>query len=203
MAGFRVPLPVRWFFYKRIWRINQPGTVFLTFDDGPSGSLTEWILDLLSKESIPATFFCVGENVQRFPMLAERMRQEGHVVANHSMKHEKGIKTSRAAYVRSVEQADKLIESNLFRPPYGRVNMIQTRAIRKKYQIIMWSWLSKDYDASVPVHTIIEDAAKSIQQGDILLLHDNHKVEQRLKEILPELIRIVREKNLSFGLISV
>lgn len=203
MAGFRVPLPVQWFFYKRVWRINQPDTVFLTFDDGPTGDLTTWILDLLRDEAVPATFFCVGENVLRFPNLLERMRSEGHLVANHSMRHEKGIRTNRAEYVKSVEEADELIGSNLFRPPYGRVSMVQTRSIRKKYRIIMWSWLSMDYDQNLPISKILDDARKSIRQGDILVVHDNPKVDQRLRELLPELIRIVREKNLRFGLISV
>ncbi|HIP32420.1 MAG TPA: polysaccharide deacetylase family protein [Crocinitomicaceae bacterium] len=195
---FKTPIIHRWFFYRRIWGFSTKKKVYLTFDDGPTKELTNWILDYLKKENIKATFFCVGENAKAHPELIERMVLEGHVIGNHTMHHEKGTATSKANYLASIEEASQHIDSSLFRPPYGRMWVKYSRAIRKKYKIIMWSWLSYDYDASVSVDTILSRAKKQIKGGDIIVLHDNLKVEDRIKVLLPELVKVIRKKGLGF-----
>ena len=172
----------------------------MTFDDGPTEGLTDWLIEELSKHDVKATFFCVGENVKRHPNLTKKLIERGHVVANHTMKHEKGTSTSKSEYLASIQETSTLIDSKLFRPPYGRMPWTFTKAVSQRYRIIMWTWLSYDFDESVSVQNIIAQADR-IKAGDILVLHDNKRVEERVKLILPEVIRIVKSKGLHFEVI--
>lgn len=199
---FKTPFVFRYLFSRREWGFSDLSSVYLTFDDGPTAELTQWILNFLKEEKISATFFCVGENAQNHPELMDRMRSEGHSIGNHTMNHLKGTSTSKVEYLESIEKANEFIDSDLFRPPYGRMSLRLGGAICKKYRVIMWSWLSYDYDQNVSVEKILKKAKKQIQGGDIIVLHDNLKVQDRLKEILPELINIIRDKNLSFKAIK-
>ena len=202
MKIFRTPIYFPWFFPRRRWGFSSAvNSVFLTFDDGPTPELTNWILEVLGREQIKATFFCVGSNAKAHPELMQRMVQEGHAIGNHTMRHEKGTKVSKKEYIQSIREASKYIDSKLFRPPYGRLPMVFGRTIRKNYQIIMWSWLSYDYDKTVPITQIIEEAHR-IKPGDVLIVHDNEKVKDRIKVLLPQLIKIIREKGLNFAVIS-
>lgn len=198
---FKTPFFHRWIFHRRVWGFSNKSVVFLTFDDGPNAELTNWILDFLEGENIKATFFCVGENAKQYPELIDKMRQGGHSVGNHTMNHEKGIRTSKKKYLDSIEEASKYIQSDLFRPPYGRVWMRYTSQIRKKYKIIMWSWLSYDYDSAISIEKVLNKAERQIKGGEIIVLHDNIKTEDRLKILLPKLILLIREKNLKFDVI--
>ena len=198
---FKTPFFHRWIFHRRVWGFSNKSVVFLTFDDGPNAELTNWILDFLEGENIKATFFCVGENAKQYPELIDKMRQGGHSVGNHTMNHEKGIRTSKKKYLDSIEEASKYIQSDLFRPPYGRVWMRYTSQIRKKYKIIMWSWLSYDYDSAISIEKVLNKAERQIKGGEIIVLHDNIKTEDRLKILLPKLILLIRETNLKFDVI--
>ena len=202
MKIFRTPIYFRWLFPRRKWGFSaSKNCVYLTFDDGPTPELSAWILDLLKRENIPATFFCVGTNAVKYPETIQRILDAGHALGNHTMRHEKGTSVSKKTYLDSIEEASKHIPSTLFRPPYGRLPMIYGRTIRKKYTLVMWTWLSYDYDKSVSISEILTHA-KRIKPGDILVLHDNEKVTERIKELLPELIACIREKGLDFAPIS-
>ena len=198
MYLFKTPFIFRWIFPRKVWGVSSSKHVYLTFDDGPTVELTRWILDALQKENIKATFFCVGENAKQHPGLMDEIRAAGHLIGNHTMCHENGNKTAKQAYLKSIEEAAPYTSSILFRPPYGRLPISFVKPIRKKYKIIMWSWLSYDYDHSVSVDKILEEG-KKIKAGDILVLHDNVKVEERIKVLLPQLISIVKEKGLQFA----
>lgn len=201
MKLFRTPKVFRWIFPRRIWGFSSSEPkVYLTFDDGPTEGLTDWLIEELSKHDAKATFFCVGENVRRQPNLTKKLIERGHVVANHTMKHEKGTSTSKSEYLASIQETSTLIDSKLFRPPYGRMPWTFTKAVSQRYRIIMWTWLSYDFDESVSVQKIIAQADR-IKAGDILVLHDNKRVEERVKLILPEVIRIVKSKGLHFEVI--
>lgn len=199
MLLFKTPRFFRWIFPKKTWGFSRSEkSVYLTFDDGPDPDATPYVLDLLKDKNIKATFFCVGENVLKHPDLYKRMTDEGHSVGNHTMRHENGLKTETKRYVESVDQAALLIDSKLFRPPYGRITQSQTNILSKRYKLIMWTWLSYDYDADVPVTKILTNAGKQIKGGDILVLHDNKKSVSRLKILLPEILSIVEKKGLGF-----
>jgi peptidoglycan/xylan/chitin deacetylase (PgdA/CDA1 family) len=197
MKNFRIPFFVPWIFPRRIWKMKSKNAVYLTFDDGPQEGLTDWILDFLEERNIQATFFCVGENVKNQPVLFSKILSKGHRVGNHTMKHEKGTRTHRSNYLKSVKNAGEYIESDLFRPPYGRLPLWKTTEIRKNYRIVMWSWLSYDYDNTVSIDNILANA-KSIKGGDILVFHDNLKSHDRLKVLLPKVVDEITEKGLHF-----
>jgi peptidoglycan/xylan/chitin deacetylase (PgdA/CDA1 family) len=197
MKNFRIPFFVPWIFPRRIWKMKSKNAVYLTFDDGPQEGLTDWILDFLEERNIQATFFCVGENVKNQPVLFSKILSKGHRVGNHTMKHEKGTRTHRSNYLKSVKNAGEYIESELFRPPYGRLPLWKTTEIRKNYRIVMWSWLSYDYDNTVSIDNILANA-KSIKGGDILVFHDNLKSHDRLKVLLPKVVDVITEKGLHF-----
>lgn len=198
---FKTPFLFKILFFKRIWGFSHSKkSVYLTFDDGPHPDITPWILDYLLMENIKATFFCVGDNVRKYPEIYLRILQEGHAIGNHSMHHNNAIKTSLSAYLLSIDEASKLIQTNLYRPPYGRLPISWGNSILGKYKIIMWSWLSYDYDQQISVSQILKKA-KRISPGDILVLHDNPKITAKQKELLPQLIQLLKEKKLTFEII--
>lgn len=203
MKLFKTPRFFRIFFPNKTWGFSRSEkAVYLTFDDGPDPDITPWVLDFLKEKDIQATFFCVGENVKNNPAIYARILAEGHAVGNHSMKHEKGVKTALKEYLHSIESAKEYIDSKLFRPPYGRMTFSQTHQVKMNYDIIMWSWLSFDYDKNIPVEKILRKAKKQLKAGDILVLHDNAKTKDRLKILLPEIVAIIGEKELKFKRIS-
>lgn len=200
MKLFRYPRIFDLLFPNRVWRIKDGDAVYLTFDDGPTET-TRWVLDLLKEEEIHATFFCVGNNLLRNPDLKDRILNEGHILGSHTMSHERATKTKVTAYSDSVESALELAGSALFRPPYGRLPLAHKLRLPKEAKIIMWSWLSYDFDENVTPGKILE-RLKSVKPGDILVFHDNEKVDQRIREILPSVIESLKMKGLTFGTIS-
>jgi len=199
MTLFKTPRFFRILFPNKTWSFPfSKNAVYLTFDDGPDPEVTPYVLDLLQQKKIKATFFCVGENVQKYSELYKRILEEGHSVGNHCMRHERGTQTEINSYIDSVNEASELIQSELFRPPYGRITFKQTRKLSVQYKIIMWSWLSYDFDNSIPVQRILSKAKTQISNGDILVFHDNKKSFERLKILLPEVIMIINKKGLEF-----
>jgi peptidoglycan/xylan/chitin deacetylase (PgdA/CDA1 family) len=199
MKIFKTPRIFRWIFPRRTWGFSRSiNKVYLTFDDGPNPEITTWILDFLKDKNIPATFFCVGSNIKRYPELFQRIKSEGHSVGNHTMNHDKGTKVSFKKYKTSISETKTLVGNKLFRPPYGRLNSFKSKRLSKDYQLVMWSWLSYDFNPTIPISVILEKARKQIKAGDILVLHDNPKVTDRVKVLLPQLIEIIEEKGLKF-----
>ncbi len=203
MRLFSIPQFVKWIYPKRIWGIvvSEP-IVYLTFDDGPIPEITPWILDFLKSRNVKATFFCVAENVLKYPDIYQRILTEGHKVGNHSFHHNNGSKTPFTTYIKSFEQANEVINSNLYRPPYGKLTRKQEKYISKSHKIIMWSWLSYDFDLKIPVDKILVKAKNQIKPGSIIVLHDNIKIVDRTKELLPKMIQLIKEKGLHFKTID-
>jgi peptidoglycan/xylan/chitin deacetylase (PgdA/CDA1 family) len=202
MKVFRTPGFFKWIFPLRTWGFSvSDNQIFLTFDDGPDPEITPYVLDVLKEHDIKATFFCVGENVKQNPELFKRIKADGHAIGNHTMRHEKGINTNNEKFYQSIDHCATIVDSKLFRPPYGRATWKQCRAISKKHKIIMWSWLSYDYDNSVSIESILT-SAESIRKGDILVLHDNGKVKERVQLLLPELITLLKKKGFTFSAIN-
>lgn len=195
---FRSPKLLHKIFPARTWGISvSDKSVFLTFDDGPIPEITPWLLDYLKQEQIVATFFCVGENVKRNPEIYQRLLDEGHAVGNHTMKHLNGMKENHRTYLQSIIETEKIVDSTLFRPPYGRLNRKLDKVLQKRFKIIMWSWLSKDYDSTVSDEQIIEASFK-IEPGDILVFHDNIKTIDRIQRVLPPIIERLKSEGFIF-----
>lgn len=179
------------------WKVTaaKESAVYLTFDDGPHPEITPWVLDLLARYQIKATFFCVGENVRKYPEVYRRIVQEGHAVGNHTHLHLNGWKNSFRKYVTDVELASSFIHSNLFRPPYGKIGPRQAWFLKRKgYRIIMWSLLSRDFEANLDRKEALNRLLNNTYNGSIIVFHDSAKAEENLKTILPEYIDGVLEK---------
>ena len=186
-------------FPRLVWNVPNDSNVYLTFDDGPHPITTPKVLEVLKHFGVKATFFCVGENIQRYPEIIQDIEREGHVIGNHTYHHENGWSIPVDTYIESITRTSELIKSNLFRPPYGRINLRSINRLKNAgYQIIMWSWLSKDYNTNLKNTTIIS-AAKHIKAGDVLVFHDSQKTEERIEELLMEIIPRIQSKQLTFS----
>ena len=171
---------------KAVWKINTiEKVIYLTFDDGPIPELTEWVLDELNKYCAKATFFCVGANILKNPTVFNRIKIEGHQVANHTMLHSKGFKKTVKEYTSEVDECKELIQNNLFRPPYGQLKRSQYKAlINNKYKIIFWDVISYDYE-KITSEQCAKNVISHAKNGSIVLFHDNIKAEKNLKYALP------------------
>jgi len=199
----RAPKIYRSLYSGSHWRFNtDKKAVYLTFDDGPVPEFTPWVLDLLDKYNIKATFFCVGDNVQKYPDIFQMIRERGHLIGNHTFHHIKGLKTDTQSYLKDVKQAGKLIKSKLFRPPYGHMRFSQFKALKKIYKVIMWDVVTRDYSCLMTADQVFEAVKKYTRNGSIIVFHDSQKAGDRMKESLPKSIEWLLEQGYSFGLIE-
>lgn len=184
---------------KAIWRVKNPDkTIYLTFDDGPIPVITEWVLDVLKEYGIKATFFCVGDNINKNKAIYERIVAEGHFVGNHTFNHVKGFQTKTTAYLSNVEKCEQLTGTKFFRPPYGQLKHRQYRQLLLNgYKIIMWDVISYDYEKISP-QTCFNNVKRNITAGSIVLFHDNPKAEVNLRHTLPKTIEHFSKLNYTF-----
>jgi peptidoglycan/xylan/chitin deacetylase (PgdA/CDA1 family) len=176
--------------------------VYLTFDDGPIPEITPWILDLLDKYHIKATFFCVGDNVRKHPDIYQMVKDRGHKVGNHTFHHLQGLNVTTKAYMQDVEEAGKLIESKLFRPPHGHMRLPQFYALKNRYKVIMWDVVTRDYSRLKTAEQVFEIVKKYTRNGSVVVFHDSIKSGNRMKEALPKSIEWLLEQGYSFQLIE-
>ena len=199
----RAPRLYRWCFPKAHWRFNtKEKVVYLTFDDGPIPEITTWVLDVLDRYKIKATFFCVADNVRKYPEIYQQILDRGNLTGNHTYHHLQGIKTFSRKYVRDVDEARKLIKSNLFRPPHGHMRFPQLILLRKKYKIIMWDVVTRDYSYLITKEQVLENVKKYTRNGSIIVFHDSLKSEEKMKYALPKAIEWLLENGYSFKLIE-
>jgi peptidoglycan/xylan/chitin deacetylase (PgdA/CDA1 family) len=176
--------------------------IYLTFDDGPHPDTTPRILDILETYDARATFFCVGENVNKHPDTYASILDAGHAVGNHTYNHLKGWETETAYYIRNAQKCGEVVNSKLFRPPYGKIKRSQKRMLRQDYEIIMWTVLSRDYDPKVDVETCLGNTWKRTVPGAIVLFHDSVKTAAKLKLVLPEYLSLAREAGYTFKVLG-
>lgn len=186
-------------FPEAIWRMPAGEKVlYLTFDDGPIPEVTPQVLEILKEKDIKATFFCVGENVGRYPELFKQIKAEGHSVGNHTHNHLQGIKHSTPKYLSNIEKANELIGSNLFRPPHGLLRRMQYHAIVKRYKLIMWDVISCDYDPELSPEQCYKNVVEHVSDGSIITFHDSLKAEKNVLEALPRVIDDLALEGYSF-----
>ncbi|MFI3291931.1 MAG: polysaccharide deacetylase family protein [Rikenellaceae bacterium] len=186
-----------------VWEINSPDSIFLTFDDGPTPGITEWILATLHKFDAKATFFVLGKNVEMYPDLYELILQSGHKVANHTYSHQKGWGMSLERYVEDVDFANDTINSDLFRPPYGQITPSQARHLSQRYRLIMWSVISRDYSPRVSKEMCYRNVAKDLTAGDIVVFHDSQKSFKNMSYALPKVLKLAKERGLKCKIIDI
>lgn len=181
-----------------IWNIpNNDKGVYLTFDDGPTPKVTELVLDLLQEYNAKATFFCLGKNVKKHNDIYNRILREGHRVGNHSQNHLNGWKSNNSFYVKDALLSSQYIKSNLYRPPYGKINTQQIRRLKKRFQIIMWSILTRDYDQKISKEKCLSIAATNLKSGSILVFHDSIKAERNMIFALKGVLEYCQENKLN------
>ena len=196
----RPPLLYRLLFPEAIWRIkkNRQKVVFLTFDDGPIPEVTPWVLDTLDKYGVKATFFMVGDNVARHPELYEEVKRRGHSVGNHTMHHLQGMKVTSYRYMHDITEANDLIDSPLFRPPHGLLRWKQARAIKDRYNIVMYDLVTRDYSKKLTAEKVFGNVRRFARNGSIIVFHDSLKAEKNMKAVLPQAIEWLRSRGYSF-----
>ena len=180
-----------------IWsRSTKHKRIYLSFDDGPHPTITNFVLDILKENGIKATFFCIGDNVLKYPETFERIVKEQHSIGNHTHNHLNGWKTDNIQYYKNILQAAKHIPSKLFRPPYGKIKPTQANYLLKRgWRIIMWNSLSADFDTSIDGVTCFNNVKSTMENGSIVVFHDSEKAFDRMKIALPLLIEYCREQH--------
>ncbi|MBL55723.1 MAG: polysaccharide deacetylase family protein [Flavobacteriales bacterium] len=180
---------MKWWYPELIWEIKTTKKeIYLTFDDGPDPEVTPWVLDQLKAHQAKATFFCVGENVEKYPEIYKRILAEGHTVGNHTYGHLNGWKTSYDKYIVSVKKCSHVFGAHLFRPPHGRISKRQIKKLKKRYKIIMWSLLSGDFDDTISSAECSYNTVQYSEPGSIVVFHDSQKCKKTLFEALPKIL---------------
>jgi peptidoglycan/xylan/chitin deacetylase (PgdA/CDA1 family) len=172
--------------------------VYLTFDDGPIPEITPWVLDLLDKYNIKATFFLVGDNVRKHPEEFKMIVERGHRVGNHTFNHISGLKYLSYNYLENTNKADELINSTLFRPPHGWMRWGQYMVLSHRYTVVMWDLVTRDYSKRLNGRQVLRNVKKYVRNGSIITFHDSIKSEKNLKYALPRAIEWLLEQGYEF-----
>ena len=168
------------------WRLNSKDrSIYLTFDDGPVPEVTPAVLEILRKYNIKATFFCVGENVAKYPETYKLLIENGQAIGNHTFHHTKAWKTEFSSYIQDVRLCNDLVQSKLFRPPHGQITRKIASELRKNYRLIMWSALTGDYDTNLTAEQCLQTAIRHTRHGAIIVFHDSIKAQPRMEYALP------------------
>lgn len=187
------------FFPNMLWKKEiTRKEIFLTFDDGPNPKITPKILNILSQFEAKASFFCVGDNVRKYADTFHLVKEEGHMVGNHTFHHLKGWSTPTQQYVEDVELCHQMVQSPYFRPPYGRIKPSQVRALQKNYQIVMWSVITYDYDHKLSRESSLKIANSKTGPGDIVVFHDSIKAEKNAMYVLPRFLEFFSKQGYKF-----
>lgn len=178
-------------------------SVFLTFDDGPHPTITPWVLQELKKYNAKASFFCIGKNVEQFPGVYQQIINDGHKTGNHTYSHLNGWKTKTAAYLEDIEAANNIIDSNLFRPPYGRIKKEQAKKIvlsgkKENVKIVMWDVLSADFDTTLSPETCARIVLAGVEPGSVVVFHDSEKAFPNLRMALPKVLNELKKRGYIF-----
>ncbi len=205
----RTPWWLKKFYGSYIWEVpTKEKVIYLTFDDGPNPTVTEYVLDELRKYGAKATFFCIGRNVSDHPGIYKRILEEGHQVGNHTFDHLNGWETKTDVYLKGVSDAAKLIDSPLFRPPYGRIKSFQAKHISKALhkedpKIIMWTVLSGDFDDELPKEDCLHNVILNAGAGSIVVFHDSEKSFSKLEYALPLVLKHFSKEGFRFEALNV
>lgn len=194
------PQIIRYLYPSAIWRMDKDErAVYLTFDDGPIPRVTPWVLDVLDKYGIKATFFMVGDNIRKHPDEFRMVVERGHRIGNHTFNHIRGLSYDINSYLENTEKACRMMmETNLFRPPHGYMSPKQYAELKKRYKIIMWDLVTRDYNRKFNGEQILQKVKKYARNGSIITFHDSIKSKENLKYALPKAIEWLKEQGYEF-----
>jgi len=177
------------FLPQLVWELpDDEKYIYLTFDDGPHPEITLKVLNILDQFDAKATFFCVGDNVRKFESTYHQILIKGHKTGNHSFNHLNGWKTTSDEYYRNIKKCAELVDSHLFRPPYGRIKPTQAAYLKMRYRIIMWTVLTEDYNKNLSPVKCLEKAIRKTRQGSIIVFHDSEKAQKNMLTVLPKFL---------------
>ncbi|WP_299127426.1 polysaccharide deacetylase family protein [uncultured Winogradskyella sp.] len=206
----KTPKFIKSLFPNLIWSIESTQKeIYLTFDDGPTPEITDWVLNTLAEYDAKATFFCIGNNIEKHPDIFLRIIADGHSIGNHTFSHLKGWKQKTKTYIEDVEKTNQLINSkvenhpsvgqNLFRPPYGKFKVKQSKKLQKLgYKIILWDVLSYDWDKTVSEDACLNNVITATKKGSIIVFHDSLKASKNLRYVLPKVLAYFSEQGFKF-----
>lgn len=187
-----------------LFRRHEPGhqhAVYLTFDDGPIPEVTPWVLDVLDRYGIKATFFMVGDNVRKHPEVYEEVVRREHRIGNHTMHHVSGFRLTRRSYLRDVAEARQYIDSDLFRPPHGWLRPRQTWALHEQFRVVMFDLVTRDYSKWMRAQDVVRNVKLFTRDGSVIVFHDSLKSWPRLQEALPQALEWLLEQGYEFRLL--
>jgi len=203
MYPVKTPWLVKRFYPNLLWnRSRDQRCIYVTFDDGPIPIVTPFVLNILKQYDAKATFFCIGDNVNKHPDIFEQVKNAGHTIGNHTYNHLKGWKTEDKTYLDNFLKADELLHTNLFRPPYGKIKKSQINLLKEakpNLEIVMWDILSRDYDQKLTPETCLKNVLKHTGNGSIVLFHDSLKAFGRLEYVLPRAMEEWRRMGYEFA----
>ena len=201
-------------FRNYVWDIpNAENKIYLTFDDGPTPEITEWVLEQLKIDQVKATFFCIGKNIANNPDLFSKIITEGHSIGNHTYNHLNGWNTSNEEYLENITLCQFQIlnvksnicnlQSGIFRPPYGKIKKAQSKKLRRLgYKIIMWDVLSADFDQNISPEKCLENVLLNVKSGSVIVFHDSVKAFRNLEYSLPKSLEILKNRGFKFDVIQ-
>lgn len=201
----KTPWFVKRIFSDYVWSLDaSDNKIYLTFDDGPHPIITNRVLDVLKQYNAKATFFCIGKNVARYPEVYQRISDEGHAVGNHTHDHLNGWKTKTPEYLANIATAKNYIDSQLFRPPYGKIRSKQSEGVKQllgkeKAKIVMWDVLSADFDQTISKEECAENIIQNTVAGSIIVLHDSEKADRNLGWALPSALEFLSGEGFVFA----
>jgi len=207
----KTPGFVKTLFPNFVWNINtDKKELYLTFDDGPTPEITDWVIQTLKAFNAKATFFCIGNNIEKHIKIFQNIIDEGHTIGNHTYNHLKGWKHKTKVYYKDVLKTEKIISefktnssAPLFRPPYGKFKNKQSKKLLERgYKIILWDVLSYDWDAAVSKETCLKNVTSAVKEGSIVVFHDSVKASQKLKYVLPKVLEYYSEMGYTFKAIN-
>ena len=190
---------LRWLYPRATWRMDSHvKAVYLTFDDGPIPEATPFILSTLERFGARATFFMVGDNVRKHPDLYRQVVEAGHRIGNHTFNHMGGFKHTVATYSANAEKANELLHTNLFRPPHGWMRPDQYFWLGRKYRIVMWDLVTRDYSKWMTAEEVLNNVKRYARNGSIITFHDSLRSIDKLHYALPEALKWLKEQGYEF-----
>ncbi|MDG1730527.1 MAG: polysaccharide deacetylase family protein [Algibacter sp.] len=211
----KTPLVAKKLFPNYIWDVStSEKVIYLTFDDGPTPEITHWTLDVLKTYNAKATFFCIGNNIEKHPEIFQNILNAGHAIGNHTQNHIKGWKTKAKDYLKNIELCETILKSqitdssivnsnalitNLFRPPYGQITPKQGNELMALgYKIVMWDVLSFDWEESIEKENCLNNVITKTIAGSIIVFHDSIKASRNMQYALPQVLKHFSEKGYCF-----
>ena len=196
----KTPSLTKYLFPSLVWKKNtDQKKIWITFDDGPDEKVTPYLINVLEKFNIKATFFVIGNQAKKHPELVKLIINNGHKIGNHSFSHLNGFSTNNNQYLEDVEQAKKYIDSDIFRPPFGKITPFQIKNLKKDFKIIMWDIMSWDFKENIYPNKIYKNVIDNVENGSIILFHNNLKSYNNLKNSLEIILEKLKDKGYQFS----